>query len=180
MCSYSRPSGKIVRRAVWRLSAFRSDRQIRYARRSTLHVPRVSGPRAAGGLFLSENATTLFYAELYPPYIVLAVSSTDLTELSRAETILFSNTDRRREFVGPRWRLSIRRGYSDCFSRPPFWCSARSSEARWSEYAIESGCSGIDQTWDPGPNLEPACGHTLDTVRLHAMEGVLRCTTAVT
>jgi len=70
-------------------------------RRNTLHVPTVIGQRAASGLYLSQDATILYYAELYPPYLVLAISATDLMELTRTESISFSEKDRRRKFVGP-------------------------------------------------------------------------------
>ena len=70
-------------------------------RSNTLHVPTVTGQRAAGGLYLSQDATTLYYAELYPPYVVLAISAKDLMELTRTESIPFAEKDRRRWFVGP-------------------------------------------------------------------------------
>jgi len=71
-------------------------------RRNSLRLPSVSGPRAAGGFYLSQDASTLFYAELYPPYVVLAISTKDLVELKRTEFIPFAERDRRRKFVGPK------------------------------------------------------------------------------
>jgi len=67
---------------------------------NTIRVPAVNGNRAAGGLYLSQDATTLFYAELYPPYVALAISAKDLVETKRTETIPFSVKDRKRKFVG--------------------------------------------------------------------------------
>lgn len=55
--------------------------------RATITVPQVHGKRVAEGLYLSKNGKVLAYAEAHKPYLVLLISTNDLSELRRSTTL---------------------------------------------------------------------------------------------
>jgi hypothetical protein len=59
----------------------------RELRRATINVPHVHGTRVAEGLYLSEDGQMLAYAEAHKPYLVLLISTRNLSELRRSATL---------------------------------------------------------------------------------------------
>jgi hypothetical protein len=55
--------------------------------RAIIDVPQVHGKRVAEGLYLSKDRKVLAYAEAHKPYLVLLISSRDLSELRRSTTL---------------------------------------------------------------------------------------------
>jgi len=74
-----------------------SRKQLRHV---TLSIPKVHGARAAEGLFLSKDGSTLAYVELYDPQLVLLLSAKDLSEVRRSTALPFTSADQRWTFEG--------------------------------------------------------------------------------
>jgi hypothetical protein len=69
-------------------------------RHVVISVPKVHGPRAADGLFLSKDGQTLAYAELHDPGLVLLLAAKSLSEIRRSNTLPFTSQDHQRVFAG--------------------------------------------------------------------------------
>jgi hypothetical protein len=63
-------------------------------RRAAMNVPQVHGRRVAEGLYLSEDGEMLAYAEAHKPYLVLLISTKDLSELRRSTTLPLTDAAR--------------------------------------------------------------------------------------
>jgi hypothetical protein len=65
-----------------------------------ISVPKVHGARASNGLALSKDGQTLAYVEAHEPYLVLLLSTKDLSEIRRSDSLPFSDRDHQRMFAG--------------------------------------------------------------------------------
>lgn len=65
-----------------------------------ISVPKVHGARASNGLAISKDGQTLAYVEAHEPYLVLLLSTKDLSEKRRSDTLPFSDRDHQRMFAG--------------------------------------------------------------------------------
>lgn len=68
----------------------------------TIAVPKVHGARASEGLYISDDGTTLAYAELHNPGLILLVAAKNLTEIRRSNVLPFppGEQDYERMFAG--------------------------------------------------------------------------------
>lgn len=69
-------------------------------KRTVIPVPRVHGARAAEGFYLSPDGQMLVYAELHSPNLLLVLSTNNLTEVRRTDSLPFTPEDRERLFAG--------------------------------------------------------------------------------
>lgn len=69
-------------------------------RHTVISVPRVHGARAAEGFFLSPDGSTLVYAEIHEPNLLLVLSAKDLSEVRRTDALPFTSSDSYRLFAG--------------------------------------------------------------------------------
>jgi hypothetical protein len=74
-----------------------SHKELRHV---TITVPKVHGARASNGLALSRDGQTLAYVEAHEPYLVLLLSTKDLSEKRRSDSLPFSDRDHQRMFAG--------------------------------------------------------------------------------
>ena len=63
-------------------------------------IPKVHGARASDGLALSKDGQMLAYVEAHEPYLVLLLSTKDLSEIRRSNALPFSDRDHQRLFAG--------------------------------------------------------------------------------
>lgn len=69
-------------------------------RHMSIPVPKVHGWRASDGLALSKDGQSLAYVEAHEPYLVLLLSTKDLSEIRRSNVLPFSDRDHQRLFAG--------------------------------------------------------------------------------
>jgi hypothetical protein len=75
----------------------RSNKELRNV---LTNVPKVHGARASSGLALSKDGQTLAYSELYDPFLILLLSTKDLSEIRRSTVPPFGPLAHQRTFVG--------------------------------------------------------------------------------
>ena len=63
-------------------------------------VPKVHGARASSGLALSKDGQTLAYSELHDPFVILLLSTKDLSEVRRSTALPLGPQDHQRLFAG--------------------------------------------------------------------------------
>jgi hypothetical protein len=67
---------------------------------SSIPVPDVHGARVSNGMYLSRDGKMLAYTEAHVPYLVLLLSTGNLSEVRRSTDLPFTTDDRLRVFVG--------------------------------------------------------------------------------
>ena len=74
-----------------------NDKELQHV---VISIPKVHGARASDGLALSKDGQTLAYVEAHEPYLVLLLSTKDLSEIRRSNALPFSDRDHQRLFAG--------------------------------------------------------------------------------